>query len=77
MAEPKYEFLQLSKLRADKGLTKVELAKKANVSASTLRDAEKRKAKKRETQMKILNALNASDLYDGALDADEYIKEKK
>lgn len=72
----KYEFLKLSRLRTDKGLSKTDLAARASVSVTTVREAEKRKGKKKETHMKIFNALNASDLYDGGLNADDHIKEK-
>jgi transcriptional regulator with XRE-family HTH domain len=72
----KYEFLKLSKLRTDKGLSKTELAARSKVSVTTVREAEKRNGKKQETLMKIFNALNADDLYNNALKASEYIKAK-
>lgn len=77
MAEnTKFEFLNLSKLRTNKGLSKTDLANRAKVSVTTVREAEKRKGKKEETLRKIFNALNATDLYDGSLKASEYIKSK-
>lgn len=72
----KHVFLKLSRLRSDKGLTKTDLANRSGVSVTTIRDAEDRKAKKRETLRKIFNALNEPDLYDGTLVADEHIVEK-
>lgn len=74
--ENKFEFLKLAKLRADKGLNKTDLANRAKVSVTTIREAEKRHGKKKETLMKIFNALNQPDLYNGSLVADDLIVPK-
>lgn len=72
----KFEFIKLGKLRADKGLSKSDLSKRAGVAVNTITTAEKRKGNRRETLMKIFNSLNEVDLYNGALNADEFIKRK-
>ncbi len=74
--ENKFEFRKLPKLRADKGLNKTELASRARVSVTTIREAEKRHGKKQETLMKIFNALNEPDLYNGTLVASDYVVSK-
>jgi transcriptional regulator with XRE-family HTH domain len=74
---PLYEFLRLSSLRADKGLSKAELARLANVAPNTLSSAEKRVGKKYETLMKIFNVLNSKLYYAGTLIQNDLIKLKK
>lgn len=71
-----YEFLKLTNLRATKGLRKSELARKAGVSPNTLNSVESRKGNKLETVMKVFNALNDADCYDGTLNSDELIRKK-
>ena len=53
-----YEFLKLQKLRADRGISKTELARLSGVAVNTVSSAEKRIGKRYETLMKIFNALN-------------------
>jgi transcriptional regulator with XRE-family HTH domain len=74
---PVYEFVGLSRLRADKGISKSELARLADVAPNTLSSAEKRVGKKYETLMKIYNVLNSSQYYNGSLEHADCIKLKK
>ena len=56
---PKYSTGKLEPLRLHEGLTKAELARRAGVSASTIRDAEKGNRPISEVMKhKIVNGLN-------------------
>jgi len=73
----KYEFLKLTNLRTAKGLNKTQLSQSSDVSITVIRQAEKRVGHRQETLMKIYNALNHPDYYNGTLTpVDKYIRKK-
>ncbi len=71
-----FEFLKLTKLRADKGISKTKLASEAGVTVNTISAAEKRIGNRYETLMKIFNILNGDRYYAGILNQDDLVIRK-